>query len=221
MYVPPHFGEENVDALHRTMRAFPLATLVTTGPAGIEACHVPMLIDAEPRPLGTLVFHLARANTQWRAAGAAIETLAIFVGPDAYVSPGYYPTKTETGKVVPTWDYVAVHAYGTLTAFDDAPRLHALVSRLTSAHEAGRSEPWHVTDAPEAYIDGQLRGIVGLELSITRLIGSSKMSQNKSDADRRGVADALAASSNAEERATAALVSQFLEERRAPNETAS
>jgi transcriptional regulator len=214
MYVPPHFREDDLGALHDAMRAFPLGTLVTTGPSGLVASHIPMLIEPEPAPYGTLVFHLARANEQWTSVTAETEALAIFVGPDAYVSPEYYETKRTTGKVVPTWDYIAVHAYGTLTVFDDSPRLHALVTRLTNAHEDVRAEPWRVTDAPETYIDKQLRGIVGIEMTITRLVGSWKMSQNKSDADLLGVATGLCGSPKATERAAGAVVSEFLEARR-------
>jgi transcriptional regulator len=157
----------------------------------MEASHVPMLLDPEPAPFGTLHGHIARSNPQWQRAPAEGDALAIFLGPDAYISPSWYVTKRETGKVVPTWNYVAIHVYGPLRFFDDADRLLAHVTRLTERHEAGRATPWAVTDAPEDYIGEQLKRIVGFEMPITRLEGKWKMSQNRPARDRVGVVEGL------------------------------
>lgn len=190
MYVPPLFKEERIDVLHDAIRAVGLATLVTMTTDGLIASHVPMLLDAEPAPYGTLVGHLARPNPQ--ARGSTGESLAIFQGPDAYVSPSWYPTKRQNGMVVPTWNYVAIHAYGPVEFFDDAERLRDVVTRLTERQEGRRAEPWAVSDAPAEFIDQMLKGIVGFALQITRLEGKWKMSQNRPADDRAGVIDGLA-----------------------------
>jgi transcriptional regulator len=191
VYVPSDFREERVPVLHETIRQIALGTLVTAGDDGFIASHVPMLIDPEPQPFGTLSGHIARANPQGKALRAGAAALAIFLGPEAYISPGWYPTKAETGKVVPTWNYVAIHASGRLRFFDDAERLKALVTRLTERHEAPRATPWQVSDAPADYIQGMLRAIIGFELVIERLEGKWKMSQNRPAADRAGVVAGL------------------------------
>jgi transcriptional regulator len=190
MYVPTQFAEDRKDVLHAAMRAAGLATLITMTADGMIASHVPLLLDAEAGPYGTLVGHLAKANPQ-AAAPPVAEALVIFNGPDAYISPSWYASKREHGRVVPTWNYVAIHAYGTLEVFDDAARLLALVSRLTDRQEAPRAEPWAVGDAPAAFTQGQLKGIVGFALPIARMQGKWKMSQNRPEADRVGVAAAL------------------------------
>ena len=190
MYNPPHFREERPDVLHRAIREHPFATLVTEGPGGIEANHLPFLLDAER---GVLRGHVARANPVWKDARTTREALVIFLGPDAYVTPYWYATKAATGKVVPTWNYLTVHARGTLEFFDDAERLRALVTELTETHEAGRASPWAVSDAPSGYIDTMLRAIVGVELTITALEGKYKLSQNRDAADKDGVRAGLAA----------------------------
>jgi len=153
---------------------------------------VPMILDPEPTPFGTLRGHLARANPQGRATVPNSTALAVFLGPEAYVTPAWYPTKAQTHKVVPTWNYVAVHAAGTLRWFDDPDRLLALVTELTESQEEGRSAPWAVSDAPADYIKSTLRGIIGFELAITRLDGKWKLSQNRAAPDRAGVAAGLA-----------------------------
>ena len=191
MYVPSSFREDSVPVLHDAIRRAGLATLVTVGAAGPEASHVPMLLLPEPAPLGTLVGHVARANPQWQDAARAVDALAIFLGPDAYVTPSWYETKRETGRVVPTWNYVAVHARGSVRFFDDPERLRTLVTRLTQDREATRPEPWAVSDAPEEFIRAHLKAIVGFELTIARLEGKWKMSQNRPAQDRAGVADGL------------------------------
>jgi transcriptional regulator len=196
VYVPALFKEDRIDVLHDAIRRTGLATLVTLGPDGLIASHVPMLLDAEPRPNGTLVGHLARPNPQ--ARGAIGEALAIFQGPDAYITPSWYATKQRTGKVVPTWNYVAIHAYGPITFFDDTERLRDAVTRLTARQEAGRAQPWAVADAPADFINGMLRGIVGFALPITRLEGKWKMSQNRPAEDRAGVVEGLRAEQRAD-----------------------
>jgi transcriptional regulator len=189
MYLPSHFAETRVPVLHEAIARSGIATLVTSGPGGIEASHVPMLLDPTPAPFGTVLGHIARDNPQWR--DGAPEALAIFLGTDAYVSPSFYPTKKENGKVVPTWNYIAIHARGAIEWFDDAERLRAIVTRLTQKHESARPEPWAVTDAPPDYVDMMLKAIVGFAIPLARLEGKWKMSQNRPPADRKGAADVL------------------------------
>jgi transcriptional regulator len=191
MYLPDHFDERRVEVLHETIRQAGLATLVTGGPGGLDASHLPLLLEPEPGPLGRLVGHLARANSQWSATASGSEALALFLGPDAYVTPSWYPSKRETGRVVPTWNYLAIHAHGTVHFFEERERLLEVVTRLTDRHERARPQPWKVTDAPADHVDGLLEAIVGVELTITRLEGKWKASQNRSEADRRGVEEGL------------------------------
>lgn len=193
MYLPPLFAEHRVEILHEALRRSGLVTLVTGGPAGLDANHVPLLLEPEPAPLGRLVGHVARANPLWTAVPPGAPALAVALGPDAYVTPSWYPTKRETGRVVPTWNYVAVHAHGTLRFFEDRERLRDVVARLTEREERGRAEPWRVDDAPAEYVDAMLAAVVGVELAITRLEGKWKTSQNRSAPDRHGVVDGLAA----------------------------
>src|SRR5579863_6925945 len=154
MYVPPLFKEDRIDVLHDAIRRTGLATLITNTADGLIASHVPMLLDTEPAPYGTLIGHLARPNPQGR--GAIGEALAIFQGPDAYITPSWYETKRETGKVVPTWNYCVIHAYGPLRVIDDPAWLHDFVTRLTNRHESSRPAPWQVSDAPADFIEKQL-----------------------------------------------------------------
>jgi transcriptional regulator len=191
LYIPPQFKEDRIPVLHDAMRQAGLATLVTMGDDGLEASHVPMLLDPEPAPFGTLHGHISKANGQWRRSRPDVPALAVFLGPDAYISPSWYETKRQTGKVVPTWNYVAIHATGSLRFFDDPEQLLALVTRLTERQEGERSEPWAVGDAPADFIRAQLKGIVGFELSIARLEGKWKMSQNRPIADRTGAIEGL------------------------------
>ena len=161
MYNPPHFREERLPVLHAFIREHGLATLVTLGPDGLVADHIPMEVHADDGPFGTLRGHVSRANPVWHRAAPGMEALAVFQGPQTYVSPAWYPTKQETGKVVPTWNYAVVHARGPLHAVEDRAWLRALVERLTARYEADRADPWHVTDAPEDFVEGMLEGIVG------------------------------------------------------------
>lgn len=193
MYVPPLFKEDRIDVLHAAILGSGLATLVTLTADGLIASHVPMLLDPDPPPYGTLLGHVARPNPQARGAVPGVQALAIFQGPDAYITPSWYATKRENGKVVPTWNYVTIHAYGLVEFFDDTERLRAIVTRLTEREERARAEPWAVTDAPADFIEGMLRGIVGFALPIARLEGKWKMSQNRPAQDRAGVAAGLEA----------------------------
>lgn len=205
MYTPPAFREDDPVALAAIMREAGLSTLVTATAEGLVATPLPLILEEREGELGTLYGHVARANRQWQLAPTG-EALAIFPGDDAYVTPSWYASKHEHGKVVPTWNYVAVHAHGPVEFFDDAERLRDIVTRLTLRHESARVDPWAVTDAPERFIDAQLRGIVGLRLPITRLCGKRKMSQNRPEADRAGVAAGLEASGREGDRAVAAMV---------------
>lgn len=191
LYVPEHFKEDRIDVLHDVIRAAGMATLVSMTQDGLLASHAPLMLDPEPAPYGTLIGHLARANPHARAADPAVPTLVVFHGPDGYITPSYYAAKREHGKVVPTWNYATVHAYGTLEAFDDPTRLLAVVERLTRLHETKRATPWAVSDAPDDFVQGMLRGIIGIALPISRLEGKVKMSQNRPEADRAGVIDGL------------------------------
>ena len=189
MYQPTHGRFEVPDPaalLAELTRQVP-ATLVTLGGDGLRASILPMLFDADDGEHGTLRGHLARPNPQWRDASPDHEALAIFDGPDAYVSPALYEEKRLTGKVVPTWNYVTVLAHGTLVARPEPEWLLAHVRRLVERHEAGRSQPWSIDDAPAGYVETMVRAIVGLELRITRLEAKRKLSQNRSAADIEGV----------------------------------
>jgi transcriptional regulator len=197
MYQPSHFKEERQDILRGLIADHPLGALVTLGPDGINGNHIPFLYDPEPAPLGTLRGHVARANPVWREFKADVEALVIFQGPQLYVTPSWYPTKQETGKVVPTWNYLVIHAYGPLRPMDDREWLRAFVTRLTDNFEKKRADPWKVTDAPANYVDAQLKAIVGLEIPVTRLHGKWKVSQNRPPADREGVARGLRAAGDA------------------------
>jgi len=197
MYNPPHFREDRPDELARLIREARLALLVSQGADGVpDATHLPMVLEPAEAPHGTLYGHVAKANAHWRGLRAAGRARAVFSGPEAYVSPSLYAAKREHGRVVPTWNYVAVHAIGAVEVFEDPDRLHALVARLTDRHEAPRAEPWAVTDAPEDFVRAQLKGIVGVALRIETLIGKRKLSQNRSAADRDGVIAGLAASAD-------------------------
>jgi transcriptional regulator len=198
LYQPPQFEETRIDVLHALMRTHPLAALITLDDAGIVANHIPVETWPTPEPLGLLRGHIARANPLWRQHRADCEALAIFQGPQAYVSPSLYPSKQVSGKVVPTWDYAVVHARGILRFIHDAAWLRALVTRLTDAHEGPRPKPWKVDDAPAAYVDDMLAAIVGFELCIVRLAGKWKVSQNRDAADRQGVIAGLRAARDAD-----------------------
>jgi transcriptional regulator len=195
LYLPTHFKEERIEVLHALMRARPLATLVTLDASGLNANHIPVETVAGEGAFGVLRGHVARANPVWKDFHANTQALAIFQGPQTYISPTFYPSKRQTGQEVPTWDYAVVHARGSLRFIQDASWLRAFVTRLSDAHEAARKEPWKVTDAPPAYIDRMLGLIVGFEFSITALTGKWKINQNHPAANKRGVVAGLRESS--------------------------
>ena len=205
MYVPPAFREDDPAALHAVMREARLCNFITATEDGLLSTPLPLFLDPGEGEHGTLYGHLARANPQWKTSTIG-EALAIFMGPDAYVSPSWYVTKQEHGKVVPTWNYVAVHAYGPVEFFEDGDRLLEVVSRLTNLYERPRAAPWAVTDAPEPFIKAQLKGIVGLRLPIGRIEGKRKMSQNRNAADRAGVAKGLGESDRPMDRVAGGLI---------------
>ncbi len=203
MYRPAAFRQDDLAQLHAQIAASGLALLTSAGPAGLQATHLPLLLEPGEGEFGTLYGHFARANPHWQAL-AGQEALAVFSGPDAYVHPGWYPGKAEHGQVVPTWNYIAVHAWGAVETFDEPARLLELLARLTARHEAGRPKPWSLDDAPAEYIERQLRAIVGFALPIRRLEGQWKLSQNRQAADHAGVREGLAASDNPRDRELAA-----------------
>jgi transcriptional regulator len=205
MYTPPTFRDDDRESLLATVRAARLANFVTATADGPMVTPLPLFLDESEGDHGVIYGHLAKANPQWRAPPLG-EGLAIFMGLDAYVTPTWYATKAETGKVVPTWNYVAVHAHGPVEFFHDPDRLLDAVTRLTKLYEQPRAAPWAVTDAPADFIAAQLRGIVGVRMPITRIEGKRKMSQNRNAADRAGVAAGLAASERPSEREAAALI---------------
>ena len=193
MYLPAHFAESRPEVLRGFIRDHPLGLLVTqNGDGSVDANDIPFLLDTtEDAGPGVLRGHVARANPLWRTARTDVESLVVFQGAQGYVSPAWYPSKAEHGKVVPTWNYVMVQARGTLRAIDDREWLRAFVTRLTTRHEGERPAPWAVTDAPADYIDTMLGAIVGIELALTSLTGKWKVSQNRPLADREGVATGL------------------------------
>jgi transcriptional regulator len=194
MYLPPAFREDDLPTIHAEMRKIQLATLVTATANCLVATHLPLMLDSAAGEYGTLYGHVARGNTQWRESLPEMEGLAIFTASDAYVTPNWYPSKQETGRVVPTWMYAAIHAYGKVRFIDDAEWLRNFVTRLTDKHEANNAQPWKVTDAPPAYVDAQLARIIGVELPISRVEGKWKFDQRSSEQDRSGVLAGLEAS---------------------------
>lgn len=193
MYEPPHFKETRPDVLHGLIRAHPLGLLISNGPDGPVANAIPFLLDADVPPNGRLRAHLARANPQWRllADNPATPVLIVFQGSDAYVTPSWYETKRETGKVVPTWNYAIVQVRGTVKVMDDQDWLAQQIADLTASQEGAREAPWAVTDAPAPFIQSQIKGIIGLEIDISEIHGKWKVSQNRPVADRAGVAQGL------------------------------
>jgi transcriptional regulator len=205
MYLPVHFKIDELSEIHLAMRASRLATLVTASANGPVATPLPLILDEGEGEYGTLYGHVARANPHWTTPAIG-EAMAIFSGPDAYITPSWYATKAEHGKVVPTWNYVAVHAYGTAEFFEDADRLLTVVTRLTDLHERPRDEAWQVGDAPADFIKAQLRAIVGLRMPITRIDAKRKMSQNRQIEDRVGVVAGLAGSDDPVDREVADMI---------------
>jgi transcriptional regulator len=206
MYLPSHFAETRAEVMQELILAHPLGALVTFGPGGLNANHVPFEYDRLPAPFGTLRGHVARANPVWREFSKEVEPLVIFQGPQIYISPSWYLTKQETGKVVPTFNYIVVHAYGAMRVIEDEVWLRNFVGKLTDRFESARDKPWAVADAPEDFIAMQLRAIVGIEIQLSRLIGKWKASQNRPVGDRKRVVEGLRESDGAVAHAMAAAV---------------
>jgi transcriptional regulator len=191
MYLPAHFAENRIEVLRELVHAHPLGVLVTLGAEGLNANHLPFEWDPEPAPFGTLRAHVARANSLWKELSSGTQPLAIFQGPQHYITPSWYQTKKDTGKVVPSWNYLVVHAYGSMRVIDDAQWLRKFVGALTDRFEAPRAQPWKVEDAPEDFIAAQLKAIVGIEMTVEKLLGKWKASQNRPAQDREGVVAGL------------------------------
>lgn len=190
MYAAKSFREDRLSVLHDFIVGHPFAAVVSPGPQGLQASHVPLVLNRDQGPKGVLRGHFARANAHWQSL-AGTEVLSIFQGPQAYITPSWYASKKEHGRVVPTWDYLAVHAYGSARILDDSKELHACLVALTEQQETGRPAPWNVSDAPSDYIEDAMRAIVGFELTLTRIEGIWKMSQNRPADDRAGVIEGL------------------------------
>jgi transcriptional regulator len=205
MYIPRANKEDRLSVLHKFMEEQPFASLITVGSSGLFASHIPMVLEQNGAN-GRLKCHISRANPQWRDHTPSVEALAIFSGPHHYITPSWYPEKEETGKVVPTWNYVVVHAYGHLKVMEDGEWLMAHLAKLTNFQEAGFPVPWKVGDAPADYIASIAKGIVGLEMDIERIEGKWKVSQNRSERDRSGVAKGLAELNTTESLTMKALV---------------
>jgi transcriptional regulator len=193
MYIPADFNESRKEVLHSRIAQHPFGTLVTHGKSGLDANHIPFELASAEGNLGTLRAHVARANPVWQDVANGDEVLVIFRAGDAYISPNWYPSKHEAHRQVPTWNYIVVHAYGRITIRDDEQYVRGVVARLTRTHEASEPAPWKMGDSPSDYIDTLLRSIVGLQIDITRLIGKSKLGQNKEIRDIQGAGEALCA----------------------------
>ena len=193
MYLPPHFEETRVDELHRFIAGYPLGALVVNGPNGLDANHLPFELNPATGPHGHLLAHVARANPLWKEVKDGDEVLVIFRAANAYVSPNWYPSKAETDRHVPTWNYQALHVHGKIGIRDDERFVRGLVARLTRVHEGGTGaeRPWRMTDSSKEYIDDMLTKIVGIEIAITRIVGKWKLSQNREDRDRVNAAEEL------------------------------
>jgi transcriptional regulator len=209
MYQPDHFRVDDLPQMQALIRSRPFATLVSAGSAGLYASHLPTVLKDEGE-LGVIECHLARANPHCRDLGEADEALMIFQGPDGYITPNWYPSKTQNGKVVPTWNYAAVHAYGRPEVMKEADWLRRHVGELTAQQEQSEPKPWALSDAPTAYVDAMLRGIVGFRFAITRLEGKWKMSQNREPHDRDGVVKGLGLRGRSDDLEMAELVARPL-----------
>lgn len=198
MYIPEHFAQSSAEHLHRLIERNPLGTFVTLGPQGLDANHLPFEFDASQGQHGVLLAHVARSNPVWQEAASGSEVLVVFRGAEGYISPKWYPSEHETHRLVPTWNYEVVHAHGVLTIRDDEKFVRGVIARLTRRHEAAEPKPWKMGDSPADYIDARVKEIVGLEVSVTRLVGKSKLSQNRETRDREGAAAVLGARGNTE-----------------------
>jgi transcriptional regulator len=210
MYIQRQFEEMRVEVLHELIRQHPFGMIVTLHDEGLNANHLPFEVDPAPAPFGTLRAHVARGNPVWRDFSTEVAALMVFQGPQSYITPSWYATKQETGKVVPTYNYMAVHASGPMRIVDDPVWLRGLVERLTDRFEASRPAPWKLTDAPADYMEKQLQAIVGIEIPLTKLVGKWKLNQNRSEMDRAGVADGLRETGDANGLAMADAIQQSL-----------
>lgn len=204
MYLPPYHALHGRDAMHDLIDAHPLGAWVCQGFDGLEANHLPWVLDRNRGPHGTLIGHVARGNPVWQQLASGAPSVVMFMGPQAYISPNWYPGKTAHGKVVPTWNYLAVHAHGTARAVEDRDWMLDMLRRLTHANEAAQPQPWRVEDAPADFIDKLLGAIVGIEILIDRLEGRNKASQDEDLQDRHGTVQGLRASGGEQAAAVAA-----------------
>ena len=211
MYLPQLFEEKRIDVLHSFVREHPFGALVVMSANGLDANHLPFEIDTASGPFGTLHCHVSRANPVWRDFARDTEALAVFQGPNTYITPTWYPSKQETGKDVPTWNYIVVHARGPLRVIDDVHHVRAHLEKLVAKNESGRPHPWKITDAPEDYVNKQLSLIVGIEMPLTSLVGKWKLGQNRLLRDRQGMLQGLLEANTPETVAVAAEVRKTLE----------
>ncbi len=216
MYLPPHFHEDDLGAQHDLIRSHPLGLIVCASQGALEANHIPFVLDRQVGAHGTLRCHVARANPVWCVLQSADECLVVFQGPQVYITPSWYPTKRETGRVVPTWNYTAVHCWGRPQVIEDAAWLRAQIDALTSQQEAARRDPWAVSDAPEPYVAVQIRGIVGIEIPIARIEGKWKVSQNRTAADQAGVVAGLREEGGSSESSAALVAARSREQEGQP-----
>jgi transcriptional regulator len=191
MYLPQHFAETRTEELHRILRENPLGMLVTHSGTGLDADHIPFELDAARGALGTLLAHVARANPLWTGFPDGTDVMVVFRGAQGYISPNWYPSKHETHRQVPTWNYEVVHAHGRLRIVDDEKFLRGLVGRLTRHHEAGEPKPWKMGDAPRDYMEQMMRAIVGIEVEVLRFEGKRKLGQNREARDFQGAVTTL------------------------------
>lgn len=198
MYIPKHFEAPRTEVMHDLIRGHPLATLITLSESGLDANHIPLLLSTAPSPFGVLQGHVARSNSMWLDLAKDVEVLAVFHGPNAYITPSWYASKQENGKVVPTWNYAVVHAYGWLRVIDDTAWLRSQLEALTTHSEAAFSEPWAVSDAPSEFIEKLIGSIVGIEINITKLSGKWKVSQNQPERNQDSIISGLRTCGNPE-----------------------
>jgi transcriptional regulator len=191
MYVPPHFAESRTDVLHGLIKEHPLGVLITNGPDGLDANHIPFELSSDKGTLGVLHAHVARANPVWQDVATGDQVLVVFRSAHAYISPNWYPSKQAFHKQVPTWNYLVAHAHGRVTIRDDERYVRTMVARLTRTHESQQPSPWKMGDSPKEFIDAMVKAIVGVEIEINRLVGKSKLSQNKEERDIRNAGETL------------------------------
>ncbi|MFD1259740.1 FMN-binding negative transcriptional regulator [Entomomonas asaccharolytica] len=206
MYIPKHFQDNDQQSLFNTIQQIQTANLVTQHPSGLIATYLPLYLEQAEGAQGTLYGHIAKANTQWQQPLTTTEALAIFTGPDGYITPSWYPTKKIHHKEVPTWNYIAVHTYGTIEFIEEPNTLLDIVTKLTNANEENRQQPWQVSDAPQEYIQAMLKAIIGVKITINKIEGKRKLSQNKTPENQQGVIQGLTNSEKATDKQLAALM---------------